>query len=185
MTSEELEMLYIPGKRTELLRGQLVVREPPGTEHGRISASLAYFIIAYVRQHGLGEVFAQDTGFKIESGPDTVRAPDVAFLARDRAGQVPRRGHAPVAPDLIVEIVSPGDAPSEVLAKVAAWLGAGVRLALRPALVRARRGCGALSCSAWRGRRQHYLTDSSRGARRHPVCFRRSRTRSCLPGRAR
>lgn len=75
----------------------------------------------------MGDVFAQDTGFKIEPNPDTVRAPDVAFLSRERAKDVPPRGYAALAPDLVVEVVSPNDRTGELLAKVAAWLEAGAR----------------------------------------------------------
>lgn len=129
MTADELERVSIPGKSTELIRGRLVVREPPGTFHGRAAGKLAYLVGAFVWPRQLGDVFGQDTGFRIESNPDTVRAPDLAFVSRDRALQLPARGYAPFAPDLIAEIVSPDDSPSEVLAKVAAWLEAGVRLA--------------------------------------------------------
>ena len=129
MTAEELERLDIPGKVTELIRGRLVVREPAGTNHGRIAARLLFLVGEYVYRHRLGVIFAQDTGFKIESKPDTVRAPDVAFLAQDRADQLPRRGYAALAPDLLAEIVSPDDSRGEVLAKVGGWLAAGVRLA--------------------------------------------------------
>lgn len=73
-------------------------------------------------------VFAQDTGFKIGSDPDTVRAPDVAFVARERMGLIGERGYAEMAPDLLAEILSPVDRPADVLAKVADWLGAGTRL---------------------------------------------------------
>jgi Uma2 family endonuclease len=73
-------------------------------------------------------VFAQDTGFKIASDPDTVRAPDVAFVRRDRADQIPARGYAELAPDLLAEILSPDDRLAEILAKVAEWLAAGAHL---------------------------------------------------------
>ena len=128
ITAEQLERLSLPGNQAELVRGRLVVREPPGTRHGRIAANLAYFLSDFVRKHGLGVVFAQDTGFKIESNPDTVRAPDVAFLAQARADMIPDSGYASLAPDLLAEIVSRGDAPGEVLAKIAGWLDAGTRL---------------------------------------------------------
>jgi Uma2 family endonuclease len=104
------------------------VREPPGTWHGVVAGNLAYFLGDFVRRHGLGLVLAQDTGFKIGSDPDTVRAPDVAFVARDRAGAIQPRRYAELAPDLLAEILSPDDRPAEVLAKVADWLGAGTRL---------------------------------------------------------
>ena len=73
-------------------------------------------------------VFSQDTGFKIASRPDTVRAPDMAFIARERLHDIPDRGYAELAPDLLAEIVSPDDRPGELLAKVADWLQAGTRL---------------------------------------------------------
>lgn len=129
MTAEELERLEIPGKVTELIRGRLVVREPPGTAHGRMAANLCYLIAHHVRRHHPGIVFGQDTGFKIESKPDTVRAPDVAFLSRERASLIPRRGYAALSPDLLAEIVSPDDSRGEVVAKVGGWLAAGTRLA--------------------------------------------------------
>lgn len=72
-------------------------------------------------------LFGQDTGFLIGRNPDTVRAPDVAFVASDRAAAV-ESGYVPFAPDLAVEIASPGDRPGEVLEKVADWLAAGTRL---------------------------------------------------------
>jgi Uma2 family endonuclease len=84
---------------------------------------------AFVETHNLGEVFGQDTGFKIASNPDTVRAPDLAFLGHERLAFVGRRGYSAVAPDLIAEILSSDDRPGEVRAKIAEWLSAGVRLA--------------------------------------------------------
>ena len=128
LTAEDVERISLPGKQVELIRGRLVVRELPGTWHGAIAATLTCFVGDFVRRHGLGIVFAQDTGFKIASDPDTVRAPDVAFVARDRADRISRRGYAELAPDLLAEILSPDDRPAEVLAKVADWLGAGTRL---------------------------------------------------------
>src|SRR2546430_1224208 len=128
LTAADVERMSIPGKQVELVRGQLVVREPPGTWHGAVAANLAYLLGDFVRRHGLGLVFAQDTGFKIGSDPDTVRAPDVAFVARDRTGLIQARGYAELAPDLLAEILSPDDRPADVLAKVADWLAAGTRV---------------------------------------------------------
>jgi Uma2 family endonuclease len=128
LTAEDLAHIRQPGKRTELVRGRLMVREPPGTEHGRIQANLAYFVTDHVRRNGLGVVFGQDTGFRIESSPDTVRGPDLAFVSQDRAADLPRRGYAAMAPDFVAEILSPEDRPGDYLAKVAEWLAAGTRL---------------------------------------------------------
>jgi Uma2 family endonuclease len=83
---------------------------------------------SYVRTHALGAVFGQNTGFKIASDPDTVRAPDLAFVDRARVTHIARRGYAALAPDLVAEILSPQDRPGEVLTKAGEWLEAGVRL---------------------------------------------------------
>jgi len=128
LTAQDVERISLPGKVTELILGHLVVREPPGTRHGVIAATLTYYLSDFARRHELGVVLAQDTGFKIASDPDTVRAPDVAFVARARVERIPPRGYAELAPDLLAEILSPDDRPAEVLAKVADWLAAGTEL---------------------------------------------------------
>src|SRR6266404_6315641 len=84
ITAEELLRLNLPNKRTELIRGQLVVREPAGALHGSVAMRIGVRIGYYVEANHLGRVYATDTGFKIESGPDTVRAPDVAFISTAR-----------------------------------------------------------------------------------------------------
>ena len=127
-TAEDLLRFREPGKTAELVRGVLIVREPPGTRHGARAARLLYRVMDFVQRHRLGEVFAQDTGFKIARNPDTVRAPDVAFVTSERLTQIPEQGYAEIAPDWVAEIVSPGDRPGEVLEKVGQWLDAGVRL---------------------------------------------------------
>lgn len=128
MTAEELLHTDIPNKSTELVRGVLVVREPPGSWHSHLAARLTFLIGQHVYPRGMGMVFAQDAGFLIGRDPDTVRAPDVAFVTAARAARVGRHGYLPFAPDLAVEILSPGDRPGEVLGKVAEWLRAGTRL---------------------------------------------------------
>jgi Uma2 family endonuclease len=128
MTADELAGLHLPDKQVELVRGTLVVREPPGTRHGAVAANLAYFLSDFVRRRDLGLVLAQDTGFKIASDPDTVRGADVAFVSRERADRIPVEGYAELAPDIAAEIVSPRDRAGELLAKVADWLDAGTRL---------------------------------------------------------
>jgi len=128
MTAEELLRLNLPNKRTELVRGVLVVREPAGYQHGDVAMRLAAAIYTHVEAHGLGRVFAAETGFTLARNPDTVRAPDVAFISTARLPDPPPRGFAELAPDLAVEVLSPDDRPGAVLAKVADWLNAGARL---------------------------------------------------------
>ncbi|MEX2177622.1 MAG: Uma2 family endonuclease [Gemmatimonadaceae bacterium] len=128
MTAEELLRNDIPNKATELVRGVLVVREPPGGWHGYLSLRLGSLMDRHVSPRNAGMLFGQDTGFLIEREPDTVRAPDLAFVRAERTQAVGRKGYVPFAPDLAVEILSPGDRPGEVLAKVADWLRAGTRV---------------------------------------------------------
>ena len=128
MTAEELLRLNLPDKRTELVRGVLVVREPAGYRHGDVAAQLLVAIANHVNANRLGRVFAAETGFTLARNPDTVRAPDVAFISTARLPDPPPRGFAELAPDLAVEVLSPDDRPGEVLGKVGNWLTAGARL---------------------------------------------------------
>lgn len=128
MTADELLRLNLPDKRTELIRGRLLVREPGGALHGAVAMRIGYRITAHVEAHTLGRVYAAETGFKIESDPDTVRAPDVAFIAKNRLPEREPLGYPGWAPDLAVEVLAHDDHPADTLEKVAQWLKAGVRL---------------------------------------------------------
>lgn len=128
MTAEELEKLDMPNKQVELVRGRLFVREPPGAWHGNVAMNIAFEIKKHADANNLGEVFAAETGFKLFSNPDTVRAPDVAFVRRERVEAGIPDGFFARSPDLAVEVLSPGDRRDKVLAKVADWLAAGSAL---------------------------------------------------------
>jgi Uma2 family endonuclease len=128
LTAEELLRLRLPGKRTELIRGRLVVRDPGGARHGAVAMRAGYRIMAHVDARDLGRVYAAETGFKIEAAPDTVRAPDVAFITKHRLPEVEPTGYPSWAPDLAVEVLAHDDHPGETLEKIAQWLKAGVRL---------------------------------------------------------
>jgi Uma2 family endonuclease len=127
MTAEELLLLDIPGKCTELVRGRLVVSEPPGFVRGVVVVKIARLISEFADSRGAG-IVAADTGYTLERNPDTVRAPDVSFVRRERVPSPLPRGYAEFAPDLAVEVLSPGNRPGEVLAKIGDWLKAGTRL---------------------------------------------------------
>ncbi len=128
MTADELLRTHLPDKHVELVRGVLVVREPAGYRHGDITARLAKRLMDVVEAGGLGRVLAAETGFQVASDPDTVRAPDVAFVSRERLPDPEQAGYPALAPDLVALVLSPGDRPGETLAKVADWLTAGCRL---------------------------------------------------------
>lgn len=128
MTAEQMLALNIRDKRAELVRGRLVVREPAGFRHGVLAAEVARRLGNFVVEANLGLVIAAETGFKLVTGPDTVRAPDAAFIVGDRVPSPLPHGYPAIAPDLAVEVLSPDDRPGQVLAKVADWITAGTRL---------------------------------------------------------
>jgi Uma2 family endonuclease len=128
MTAEELFELPDDGLRHELVEGELRSLPPAGFEHGDVTLELAFHVKAFVREHRLGAVLAAETGFVIGRAPDTVRAPDVAFVSSDRLPPGRERRFAELAPDLVAEVTSPSDRVAEVNEKVGQWLDAGVRL---------------------------------------------------------
>ncbi len=131
VTAEQLLRRSGDDRRYELVKGELREMAPAGSEHGAIAFNLGRLLGNHVVQGGLGQVYAAETGFKITSNPDTVRAPDVAFVARERvdaAGKV--TGYWPGAPDLAVEVISPNDIHTEVVEKSLSWLEAGCRAVL-------------------------------------------------------
>ena len=99
---------------------------PSGAEHGFVTVNLTAPLATYVKAHRLGFVFGAETGFKLESDPDTVLAPDIGFIAKDRIGAVPK-SYLEIAPDLAVEVISPNERKSKVAKKTLQWLWFGVR----------------------------------------------------------
>lgn len=129
VTAEEFAALPSDGLRLELVRGEIVAMAPSFGDHGRSAGRLASTLGHYVLEHGLGEVYTAEAGFLLTRNPDTVRAPDLAFIQASRlTPEASRPNWIPVAPDLVVEVVSSGDRPSEIADKVQMWLDAGVRL---------------------------------------------------------
>ena len=92
---------------------------------------LGWRLAQYVETHRLGVVYAAETGFFLSTSPDTVRAPDVAFVRQERIATAPTgTGFWPGAPDLAVEVISPSDIYTEVEEKVVEWLEAGTQMVL-------------------------------------------------------
>jgi Uma2 family endonuclease len=115
-------------KRLELVRGELRELAPANDEHGYIAMQIAVVVAQFVKQHQLGYTFAAETGFVLSEEPATVRAPDFAYVSRDRAPERWSRHFARFVPDLVAEVVSPTDTYGEVAQKVQDWLGFGVRM---------------------------------------------------------
>ena len=129
--AEELLKMPNDGFRYELVRGELRKMAPAGHVHGKTTVRITWRLAQHVEAHDLGAVYAAETGFLLAGDPDTVRAPDVAFVRRDRLGLAERdTGYFPGPPDLAIEVVSPGDTFSEVEEKALAWLDAGTRMVL-------------------------------------------------------
>jgi Uma2 family endonuclease len=129
MTADELWRLPQDGQRHELVRGELRTMPPAGFDHGVRIVKLTVPLAQHVEGLGLGLVAGAETGFVLARNPDTVRAPDIAFVRQDRVpGTGNPRGFWDGAPDLAVEVISPSDTYSEVEEKVDDWLAAGARM---------------------------------------------------------
>ena len=129
MTAEEWLVLPDDDRSCELVKGELRTTTLGSFEHGRVAATIGYLIGRYVGRNDLRGVLAAKTGFTLARSPDTVRAPDVAFVRRDRIPPADEQHKfAELGPDLVVEVVSPNDRPAEIEEKVREYLEAGVRL---------------------------------------------------------
>jgi Uma2 family endonuclease len=129
VTANELLQQPDDGFRYELVRGELRRMSPASHKHGRMSVNFTTPLDQFVRENDLGAVYAAETGFRISSDPDTVLAPDAAFIRRDRVDAVgDTDGFWPGAPDLAVEVISRHDLYTEVEEKVIDWLEAGARM---------------------------------------------------------
>jgi Uma2 family endonuclease len=131
VTADELLLMPDDGFRYELVKGELRRMTPAGNVHGRVAMNVGISLGGYVKTHDLGAVYAAETGFRLAGDPDTVRAPDVAFVSRTRVEAVGEvEGFWPEAPDLAVEVISPGDTYAEVEEKVFDWLEAGTKMVI-------------------------------------------------------
>jgi Uma2 family endonuclease len=129
LTAEELEKMPQSNAHVELVKGEILTMTPAGYQHGKIALYIGAAVLAFVRQNMLGEVYGAETGFILFRDPDTVRAPDAAFVSNERVAQQTRHeGFFNGAPDLAVEVVSPDDKDEEVEAKVLDYLQAGTGL---------------------------------------------------------
>jgi Uma2 family endonuclease len=128
MTAEELLMLPRGQYRYELVNGELKTMSPASHRHGRIAMRVSASLAQFVWKHKLGDAYAAETGFLLTSNPDTVLAPDAAFITEERARAFrDNKGYWPGAPDLAVELISPSESGPKVRAKVSQWIGYGAK----------------------------------------------------------
>lgn len=128
MTAEEFQQLPDPksGEQMELVRGVVVMAPPAHAGHGERSLEISVALRAFVKEHRLGLVSGEG-GYRLHRDPDTVRAPDAAWIAFSRLpdGQFPKESYPDAAPNLAVEVVSTNDREIDIDEKVADYLAAG------------------------------------------------------------
>lgn len=127
MTADELLAMPENNCRYELVKGELITMAPVGKHHGAVVSEVMPPLAIFVKVRDLGKVFTE-VGFVLATDPDTVRAPDVSFVRKDRLDIDRSPGYFPFEPDLAVEVVSPNDRYTEVAEKVAEYLAADTRL---------------------------------------------------------
>lgn len=131
LTVQDLWNLGEGDVRRELVNGEVIEMAPVGGIHGLIVTRLSRKLDEFVDRHGSGNVLVGDVGFilALPRDPERVRAPDIAFVSRERiaVGGLPE-GFLRGAPDIAVEVLSPSDNPIDVQQKVRDYLDAGGRL---------------------------------------------------------
>ncbi|MCB9878769.1 MAG: Uma2 family endonuclease [Planctomycetes bacterium] len=123
-TADQLLELREPGVRHELVCGELRRMSPAGHWHGSVASRIAGLLERFLREREVGQAYGAETGFVLARDPDTVRAPDAAFVRTARVAP-PGPGYFPGPPDLAVEVVSPSDRYCEVHEKALSWLDHG------------------------------------------------------------
>lgn len=126
MTADELLQLPKGTWRYELVEGELRKMSPSGVRRGRVAAEIVGSLVAHMKRQRIGAVYSSETGFRISRRPDTVRAPDAAFVRSERVTDT--IGFFDGPPDAAFEVVSPGDTYTEVEEKTLAWLRSGTKV---------------------------------------------------------
>lgn len=127
-TGEDVERLTRQGERCELIFGELVPMPPVGNDQGVATNDLASEAAVFVRRNKLGRGFAAETGFRLSRDPETILAPDWAFIRAERIEGPPARGFGDLVPDLVLETRSPNDSKGEVAGKIGLWLHFGAQV---------------------------------------------------------
>ena len=129
MSPEEFLVYPLFDEQAELVRGELRVTPPPGGAHGRVATNLVVLLSEHVKGRSLGWVFADGVSYQLVDLPRTVRAPDASFVRADR---VPQEGIGPgfleLAPDLVVEVLSPSETASTLEQKLDDYRACGTPL---------------------------------------------------------
>jgi Uma2 family endonuclease len=129
MTPSEFLVCTLDDVKAELVRGELRVTPPPGGPHGRAATNLVCLLHSHLKGRAIGSVFADGVGYELLPLPRTVRSPDASFL---REGRLPAGGIGPgflkLAPDLAIEVLSPGESASDLEEKLDDYRACGTSL---------------------------------------------------------
>ena len=112
----------------ELIAGEIVTMPTTNSVHAELVARLVILVGAYIVKHRLGRTYAGDAGFVLERNPegrDTVRGLDIAFISREKAPDPLPNAWLEVAPDLVIEVISPSNTADDTRLKVRQLLRAG------------------------------------------------------------
>jgi Uma2 family endonuclease len=127
-TDEEFMALPDDGHHYEIINGELIDMGNSGALHGYVCSTLMILLGGYVRQHNLGAMLDSSTAFKMKNG--NKRSPDIAFFAKERLQGIAvlPSGYLEGAPDLAVEVLSPGNTVEEINDKLTEYFDNGSRL---------------------------------------------------------
>ena len=125
LTGEELAL--IPGLgRSELVAGRIVTRIPATWKHGDLVSELDWHLRSFVKKHGSGKVLTGEVGIYVRRDPDSIRGADVVFISSERIAQITSESYLDVAPELVVEVISPGNTWQEMRDKIEEYFAIGV-----------------------------------------------------------
>jgi Uma2 family endonuclease len=127
ITADELYRMGDIGP-AELINGEIVKQMPTGHPHGYIENIIGALLYLYLRSNRLGRAMTGEVGIITAREPYTVRAADVAYISNERLAQAQEEGFLDVAPELVVEIMSPGNSWSEAQEKLAEYFASGVQM---------------------------------------------------------
>lgn len=126
LTGEELAL--IPGLgRCELVAGRIVTMSPTNWKHGDLVSELDWHLRSFVKKHGSGKVLTGEVGIYVRRDPDYVRGADVVFISSERIAQITSESYLDVAPELVVEVISPGNTWQEMRDKIEEYFAIGVK----------------------------------------------------------
>lgn len=128
ITGDELARMPDPGP-CELIDGRIVPMTPTGGEHAWIETNVAVVLREFVSRRELGRVLVGEVGIFTRRNPDRVRGADVLFISNEQCARWSNKsGFLDVAPELVVEILSPNDTAMDVTEKLREYFAIGVKL---------------------------------------------------------